>query len=62
MATDRITTEQAAQLLDRAYLSVLRYAREGRLTKYRRADGRVFYDKAEVEALKAELNTIVKES
>ena len=60
MEPEYITTEQAAQILDRAYITILGYAREGKLTRYRRTDGRVFYDKAEVEAFKAGRDTIVK--
>lgn len=51
---------EAASILECSVSTIDNYLRTGKLTKYRRARS-VIIDRREVEALKAELNTIVKE-
>ena len=55
-----LNISQAAGRIGKSEHTIRRYAREGKLTKYRHGDNTLRFDKSEVDALKVKLNTIVK--
>lgn len=55
-----VTRSEAAWMLKCSSGTVDNYLRDGKLTKYKRGNGRVFIDPAEVERIIKERDTIVK--